>query len=120
MRCLVVGDEDRRRRYSRRWRDNRYGGGGVGVQARPVAVHGDADGARDGRDRRRTELRPVARPVQFPAPAQAEAAGHPAARAQRQRVLDHGQRPARGTGAAQRLQVHGAGAQLQRGHRLQR
>lgn len=116
MRCLAAGYEDRRRRW-RRWR-NRYGGG-VGVQA-PVAIHVDVDGARNNRDRRRGGLRPVARPVQVPEPAENEAAGVPAARAQRQRVLDHRKRAVRGTGAAQRFQIHGVGAQLQRRHRVQR
>jgi len=118
MRCLVAGYEDRRRRYRRRWR-NRYGGGGVGVQA-PVAVHVDVDGARDGSDRRCARLWPFARPIQVPTPTQVETAGVPATRTQRQRVLDHGKRPCRGTDPAQRLQVHGAGTQLQPRHRLQR
>lgn len=110
MRCLAAGYEERRRQ--RRWRCC----GGVQV---PVAVHVDSDGVYVGGGRRRG-LRPVARPVQVPEPAQNEAAGVPAARAQRQRELDHRQRAAGRPGPAQRFQVHGAGAQLQRGHRVQR
>lgn len=109
MRCLAAGYEERRRR---RWRCC----GGVQI---PVEVHVDADcvcdvGSRGGR------LRPVAWPVQVPEPSEDEATGVSATRAQRQRVLNHRQRTTRGTGPAERLQVHGAGTQLQRGHRVQR
>lgn len=110
MRCLAAGYEERRRRL---WRCC----GGVQI---PVEVHLiDADGVRDGAGLR-GGLRPVARSVQVPEPAEDEAAGVPAARAQRQRVIHNRQWPARGSGPAQRLQVHGAGTQLQRGHRVQR
>lgn len=117
MRCLPAGYEERRRQR-RRWRCC-----SGGVQHLPVAVHVDADGVHIDGGRRRRQcrgLRPVARTVQVPEPTQDEAASVPAARAQRERKLDHGQWPAGGPGSAQRFQVHGAGAQLQRGHRVQR
>lgn len=116
MRCLAAGYEERRRQR-RRWR-NCYGGG-VGVQVL-VAVDVDVDGACNGSDRGSGGLWPVARPVQVPEPAQDEAVGVPAARAQRQRVLDHRQWPVRGTSPTKRLQVHGAGTQLQCRYRVQR
>lgn len=113
MRCLSAGYEERRQwRQRRRWRCC----GGVWVQVAVVHVH--ADGVHD--NYLRGGLRPVARPVQVPEPAQDETAGVPTARAQRQRVLHHGKWPSGGPDPAQRLQVHGAGAQLQRGHRVQR
>lgn len=109
MRCLAAGYEERRRR---RWRCC----GGVQVS---VAVHVYADGVRDGCGRSR-KLWSVARSIEVPEPAQDETVGIPATRTQRQRVLDHRQRTGRRTDPAQRLQIHGASPQLQRGHRVQR
>lgn len=109
MRCLAAGYEERRRR---RWRCC----GGVQI---PVEVYVDVDCVHDG-GCRCGGLRPVAGSVQVPEPAKNEAARVSATRAQRQRVLNHRQRTTRGSGPAQRLQVHGASTQLQRGHRVQR
>lgn len=109
MRCLAAGYEER---WQRRWRCC----GGVKV---PVAIHAYPDGVHLSGGRRR-RLRPVARPVQVPESAQNETASVPAARAQRERVLDHSQRTTGGTGPTQRLQIHGTGAQLQCRHRIQR
>jgi len=109
MRCLAAGYEERRRR---RWRCC----GGVQI---PVEVYVDADCVRDGSGRGR-RLRPVTWPVQVPKPSKDETSGISATRAQRQRVLHHRQRATRGSDPAERLQVHGAGTQLQRGYRVQR
>lgn len=114
MRCLVAGYEERRRQRQR-WRCC------GGVLQVPAAVHAHADGVLDGGGGgRRGRLRAVARPVQIPEPAQDEAAGVPAARAQRQRTVHNRQRAAGRPRPAKRLQIHGVGAQLQRGHRVQR
>lgn len=121
MRCLAAGYEERRwqRQQQRQQKWRNCCGGGVGVPV-PVAVDVDVDGACDGIGWGCGGLWPIARPVQVPEPAQDETAGVPTARAQRQRVLDHRQRPVGGTHPAKRLQVYGAGTQLQCRYRVQR
>lgn len=109
MRCLAAGYEERRRRRRRCC-------GGVLAS---VAANVDDGRLHDGA-RRRRRLRPIARPVKVPEPTQDEATGVPAARAQRERELHHGQRTARRSDPTQRLQVYGAGTQLQCGYRVQR
>lgn len=117
MRCLAARYEEgrwRQQQRRRRWRCC----GGVLLQI-PVAVHADADGVLDGGGRR-GRLRTVARPVQVPEPAENETAGVPTARAQCQRTVYNRQWAAGRPRPAKRLQVHGVGAQLQCGHRVQR
>lgn len=109
MRCLAAGYEERRRQR-RRWRCC------SGVQV-SVADQTVGDGVPDGCGGR---LRPVARTVQVSESSQNETTSVPAARTQRQRVLDHRQRTAGRPCPAQRLQVHGIGTQLQCGYRVQR
>jgi len=115
MRCLAAGYEERRRQ---RRRCTCYGGG-VQIQV-PVAIDVDVDGVRYGNGRWRGGLWTVARTLEVPEPAQDETAGVPATRTQRQRVLDNGQWPVGGPSPTERFPVHGVGAQLQRGYRVQR